>query len=200
MRTLARTRFDHDTATAPSAPGRSAAALFALTLAAVFAPAPAHAQDSVPCTAIVDDMARLACYDRALRGTANPPAAPATTAAPSAAEEPRRRERERDVRETAAPAPAAAPAAPAAPTPRTATARPAEVGIVPIVVVGVRALPGRNATFTTEDGQIWVQTDSQTVTFPDVPFAAQIKPGAIGSSFLIPEGRGRAVRVRRGGN
>jgi hypothetical protein len=71
---------------------------------------------------------------------------------------------------------------------------------VPIIVVGVRALPGRNATFTTEDGQIWVQTDSQNTNFPDVPFAAEIKPGAMGSSFLVPKDRSRAVRVRRGGD
>jgi hypothetical protein len=60
--------------------------------------------------------------------------------------------------------------------------------------------PGRNATFTTEDGQIWVQTDGQSTNFPDVPFAAEIKPGAMGSSFLVPKDRARAVRVRRGGD
>ena len=65
-----------------------------------------------------------------------------------------------------------------------------------LVIVGVRALPGRGATFTTEDGQIWVQTDAQRLTYPPVPFSAELKPGAMGSAFLVPKDR-RAVRVRQ---
>ena len=64
------------------------------------------------------------------------------------------------------------------------------------VIVGVRALPGRGATFTTEDGQVWIQTDTQRVTYPTVPFPAELKPGAMGSYFLVPKDR-RAVRVRQ---
>lgn len=181
MRTLARTLFNDDT---------SAVALAVLLgVAGSFGAAPAVAQSSVPCTAIVNDTERLACYDRALRGTS-----PAT--APGTAAEPRERQSERSVRDAAAPA---APAAPAARAP-AASSRFETPAIVPIVVVGIRALPGRGATFTTEDGQIWLQTDSQTTNFPDVPFAAEIKPGAMGSSFLVPKDRGRAVRVRRGGD
>lgn len=198
MRTLTQKRLDHDTVATVAASGCGALALLAFTLAGVLGAPAAHAQGSVPCTAIVDDAERLACYDRALRGTtAAPAAAPAPTTERS--EEPRHPAR--DVREAAAPAPAApaAPAAapaPAAP-PAAAAVRSPEIAVMSVVVVGIRALPGRNATFTTEDGQVWIQTDSQTAPFPDTPFAAQIKPGAIGSFFLVPTERGRAVRVRR---
>ncbi len=198
MRTLARTRFDNDI---------SALALaLLLGVAGGFGTAPAEAQSSVPCTAIVNDMERLACYDRALRGT-SPAAAPATTApaatvtpAATGTSEPRERQSDRAARNTAAPAAPAAAPAPTPPPAPAASSRFEAPAIVPIVVVGIRAPPGRNATFTTEDGQIWVQTDSQGTNFPAVPFAAEIKPGAMGSSFLVPKDRGRAVRVRRGGD
>lgn len=160
----------------------------------------AFAQTETPCTAIANDAERLACYDKALRPAAPTPAAapaPRTVApeppAPAAASRDERRQ-ERRVRESAAPAPAAAPAAPGA---RRAGA-PADENIVPVIVVGMRALPGREVTFTTEDGAAWVQTDSQRlVGLPDTPFAAEIKPGTMGSYFLVPTARGRAVRVRR---
>src|SRR5688572_31408618 len=105
-----RKRQDHDI----SLPG--AAALVGALLIATSAALPPHtaaAQGAVPCTAIDDDAERLACYDRALRGTpapaatpaparAAPPAAAAPSAAPpaAAAEQPPRRER--NVRESAA--------------------------------------------------------------------------------------------------
>ena len=70
--------------------------------------------------------------------------------------------------------------------------------VVSIVVVGVRTLPGRETTFTAQDGTAWVQTDSQRIAgLPKTPFDAEIKPGAMGSTFLLPKGHGRAVRVRR---
>ncbi len=127
----------------------------------------AFAQSAVPCAAIENDADRLACYDEALR-----PAAPAPSAAP---------------------APAAARAAPAAPR----AGAPADDRSVPIVVVAMRALPGREATFTTEDGAAWVQIDNQRLAgFPATPFAAEIRPGSMGSNFLVPKERGRAIRVR----
>ena len=192
-------RQDHDI----SLYGTAAVALMLVALTAL--PEPATAQAAVPCTAIDDNAERLACYDRALRGAAPPAATPppaaqaparsAPPAAPAAAvAEPRR---ERRVRESATPsAPAAPPAA------RTNPAAPSDAGneaeqIVPIVVVGVRALPGRETTFTADDGTSWVQTDSQRVTgLPDPPFDAQIKPGMMGSYFLVAEDGGRAIRVR----
>ena len=58
-------------------------------------------------------------------------------------------------------------------------------------------LPGREANFTAQDGSIWVQTDSQRLTgIPDPPFDAELKPGAMGSYFLVPKEQGRAIRVR----
>jgi hypothetical protein len=205
MRTVApQKRQDHDI----SPYGTAAVALLLATLTALPSQL-ATAQAAVPCTAIADNAERLACYDRALR-SAPPPAAttppaaqapprgappaavPAAPAAPAAAE-PRR---ERQVRQSAV------PAAPAAPAARTAPAAPAARGneapqIVPIVIVGVRALPGRETTFTAEDGTAWVQTDSQRITgLPDTPFDAQIKPGMMGSYFLVAEDHARAIRVR----
>lgn len=180
MRTAApRNRRDNDTLL-PEA-GTFAAALVLAALTAGFPSQPVAAQ-TVPCTAIADDAERLACYDRALR-TGQAPAAP-TPAAPAA-------------QTPAAPA-AHAPTAPAAaPAPSTAAAAPAAERM-PIVIVGVRTLPGRETTFTAQDGTTWVQTDSQRVAgLPETPFDAEIKPGAMGSNFLVPKDRGRAVRVRR---
>ena len=204
MRTVApQTRQDHDI----SLYGTAAAALLLAALTVLPAQR-ASAQAAVPCTAITDNAERLACYDRALRGApppaatappaaqapprGAPAAAPAAPATP-AADEPRR---ERQVRQSAA------PTAPAAPAARVAPAAPSAGGneteqIIPIVIIGVRALPGRETTFTAEDGTAWVQTDSQRVTgLPDPPFDAQIKPGMMGSYFLVAEDHARAIRVR----
>jgi hypothetical protein len=66
-----------------------------------------------------------------------------------------------------------------------------------IVIVGVRTLPGRETTFTAEDGTAWVQTDSQQLPgLPDTPFDAVLTRGALGSYFLRPTERSRPVRVR----
>ena len=185
-------RPNHDTAYR----GRAAAVLTKACLAVVAGcgALTTFAQGGVPCTAIVDDAERLACYDRALR-----PAAPAPSAAPvPAARVPEARavapaddrSQERRVRESAAPA----PPAPAPAAPRAGDEEPASVAIV---VVGMRALPGRETTFTADDGTAWVQTDSQRLLgLPDTPFTAEIRPGAMGSYFLVPAGRVRAVRVR----
>jgi hypothetical protein len=202
MRTVAlKTRQDHDISLRSSAALCTTLMLAALTVL----PAPrAAAQGAVPCTAIDDDAQRLACYDRALRGTPAPAATPeaastqapnrnappAAAQAPSASVAEAEPRRERRVRESAA---ATAPAAPAAP----AAGRDDDEQIVPIVVVGMRALPGRETTFTTQDGTSWVQTDSQRVVgLPDTPFDAEIKRGAMGSYFLVAKDRPRAIRVR----
>jgi hypothetical protein len=157
---------------------RSSAAIAAAVVAAAALAAgswqPAAAQGAVPCTAIEDDAERLACYDRALR-----PAPAAPTAQPSAS--------------SAVPAPAA-PAAPAAPVAGAATSA---NDVIPIVIVGVRTLPGRETIFTAEDGATWVQSDSQQIVgLPDAPFEAEIQPGAMGSRFLRPKDFPRRIRVR----
>jgi len=189
-------RQDHDTSL-PLAAALGAVLVLAALTTAVPAPS-ASAQGAVPCTAIDDDAERLACYDRALRGA---PAAPAAAAAvpaaqadgaasaPAPAAEPSRQPRQ--VRESTAPTAPAAPAAPAA------TSNANQDAIIPIVVVGTRALPGRETTFILADGTSWVQNDSQRINgLPDAPFEAELKPGAIGSYFLVPKDRGRAIRVR----
>jgi hypothetical protein len=211
MRTAApRDRRDNDTLL-PGA-GTFAAALVLAALTAGFPWQPAAAQ-AVPCTAIADDAERLACYDRALRATqapaiATPAAVPTTPAAQAAgASAAPSATAAAPVSATAAASaastPSATPAAPAAaPAPSTAAAAPAAQRedaeqVVSIVIVGVRTLPGRETTFTAQDGATWVQTDSQRVAgLPETPFDAQIKPGAMGSKFLVPKDRGRAIRVR----
>jgi hypothetical protein len=170
---------DHDTLLPASAAFAAAALIIALTTALL--PQRAEAQAGPPCTAIENDAERLACYDRALRTPSAPVPAPAAPAA-------------------ATPAPTAPPATAPAPAPAQASA-PADGAdddrVVPIVVVGVRALPGRETIFTTEDGATWVQTDSQRIaSLPETPFAAELKPGTMGSYFLVPKEHGRAIRVR----
>jgi hypothetical protein len=200
-----RERRDHDTTVY-----RAAALTLLLAALAAFPAQRAAAQAAVPCTAVADDAERLACYDRALRGaapSATPaPAAPAPRAAPpaatpepappaSAAAETRSERRIREpARESAAPP---APPAPAAPTARRAAREDDEPEIMPIVIVSTRALPGRETTFTAQDGTRWVQTDAQRIDgLPDTPFDAEIKPGAMGSYFLVAKDRPRAIRVR----
>ena len=95
----------------------------------------------------------------------------------------------------------AAPAAQASPAPATNAAPASSANadkIIPIVVVTVpRSLPGRETWFTTKDGATWVQTDSQRIYgLPDTPFDAELKPGAVGSTFLVPKTAGRAIRVK----
>jgi nucleoid-associated protein YgaU len=202
MRTAApRKGRDHDTLL----PGPAAVAVFVM-LAALTAAWPAQhaAAQSAPCTAIQDDAERLACYDRALRATSPAPVAPAPTARAPAATA------------TQAPAPAAqapavqaptgqAPATPgaqASPAPPPTTATPASSAngakdVIPIVIVSVRTVPGRETSFTTKDGATWMQTDSQRLYgLPDTPFDAELKPGAVGSTFLVPKSGKRAIRVK----
>ena len=215
MRTAApRDEQNHDTLL-PNAGGFAAA----LALAALIASLPwqTAAAQAVPCTAIENNEERLACYDRALRSAspapttqvpavppaqtpnAQPAAASAAESAAGAAVAPSSspssvlgEQPPRNVRESTAPAAPAAPEAAAAGRDDDDEDR-----VVPIVIVGMRTLPGRETTFTAEDGGIWIQTDSQRVVgMPEPPFEAEIRPGAIGSSFLVPKERGRAVRVR----
>lgn len=200
MRTAApREERDHDTLL----PGPAAMAVI-LLLAALMMEGPAHdaAAQSQPCTAIQNDAERLACYDRALRATSPAPAAPAP--ASPAAQAPAAQAPAAPVAQAPAPAappPAAQAQAPPAPTAPAATVAPASQTnrdrITSIVVVTVRTLPGRETTFTTADGATWAQTDSQRIYgLPEVPFDAELKPGAVGSTFLVPKTGGRAIRVK----
>jgi len=197
----------------------AAALCWALTTTSLLTPQRAIAQEAAarPCTEIQNDADRLACYDRSLRparpapAAASPPAAapqaaapqgtapqsaPAAAAtAPTAASGSLHTAREIEPR-AAREAHAATPAAPAAPVAPATTGADAS-GIVPIVVVEVHTVLGRNdKVFTTDGGAKWVQTDNVRLSYPEPPFSAQIKPGVLGSNFLVTGEGQRAVRVR----
>jgi hypothetical protein len=161
--------------------------------------------DARACAAITDDTDRLDCYDRvfaagaaATRAPTGPPAAASPApASPAPAVETRQRSQPR-----AAVAPAPGPpaaASPAASAPRASVIESPELApeIVPIVVVAIRQLAGNNLVFTTEGGDVWVQTDGRRNQLPDTPFDAEIRPGAMSSFFLVPKDRARSIRVRR---
>lgn len=161
------------------------------------------------CAALSSDVARLACYDALLGGGDS--ASDAAPQAPQGNARPSRAAESAD----AAPATGAERSAPAAPAPRSAgrSAEPlavpatpprgrperpaprAEPSAYPVTVVDVpRTRP--EVVFVTEDGDVWVQTDGRRVRVPDVPFGAEIRPGALGSYFLAPDDGARAIRVR----
>jgi hypothetical protein len=147
------------------------------------------------CAGLASDAERLACFDSALRPEPARPIAQAPQRTPRPAVAP-------------APAPPAAPAAAPAPAPSVAapdaraaearerTGSPNEREPFPIVVVALRRLDGR-LSFITDGGEIWVQTDGRNAVLPDPPFAAEIKPGSMGSKFLVPANVSRAIRVVR---
>jgi len=198
-----RDRRDHDT----SLPGAAAVAALVILAALTLQLSPQRAAaQSPPCTAIQDDAERLACYDRALRSAAPTAPAPvvqtpvAPPAAPSAAAP-----STNTAQAPAAQSPAPQSPAPQSPAPQSAAAQstPAQQAAdkesVPLVVVGVRTLQGRETIFTTKDGATWVQNDSQRIVgLPDPPFDAELKRGAMGSRFLVPKNGARAIRVREG--
>src|SRR5690606_815218 len=118
------------------------------------------------------------------------PARPAD-AAPAA---PSTRERAPGAREPAPARSVTIDAPPRAPAPAAADAEQS----VRVTVVDVRTDRSTNATFVTEDGQIWRQIDGRRATqLPDTPFVAEIRPGTLGSFFLRPIDQRRAMRVRR---
>ena len=128
------------------------------------------------------------------------PAAPAPRTAPAAPAGPAAVD---PIAPAPSPAPRVATAAPEAPAAPLATrargaasTKEAAPAIVPIVIVEIRALPGRAATFISDKGEAWVQTDNQHSQYPQTPFKASIEPGAMSSLFLVPAERGRAIRVR----
>ena len=199
-------RQDHDTLLSRTAASGGALLLAALT-ALPWQAAPAQG----PCTAITDDAERLACYDRALRGAPPAAATPSAAAPPAAAPRPKRR-----ARSGSPPARSGGnrarrgrrrsprnPNVPCASRPlpphrqrRSRGATSAEPQIVPLVIVDWRALPGREAKFTAEDGTIWVQTDSQRLTgMPDA--AVRRRDQARRHGQLLPRARRKGPRHPR---
>jgi hypothetical protein len=202
---VSRTRDDATPRRAPALPltGRNASGCLA-AIASLFAAAALG--QGLACPDIENDAERLACYDRALRpnrppgpaAAQAPPAAAATTAPAPAATAPTGAA----VAPAAAAAAAAVPPAVAAPAvvdvaPAATPAATAEDKTITITVVEVRIVQGRPTTFTAADGTVWVQNDSQTLrNVPEAPFDAELKPGALGSRFLLPKGQTRSIRVR----
>ena len=190
---VSRARFDADivrlTAKSRACADGFAAALLLAGLGAAMAmqPGAALAQRSIPCAQVVDAAERLACYDRA--SPTAPPAAAVTPISPPS-------EPTRATPEAEAPvAPTATVPPPATAPPTTTQRRPPET--LPIVVVAVRKLPGRSARFTTDNGEVWIQTGAEGVYVPKAPFDADLRPASMGTFFLRPRDHGWPVHVRR---
>jgi hypothetical protein len=192
MRSTGRTPLDHAIAALAAVP----AALLLVHAPEAFAQR-VRASDARECAALTADALRLACYDRAFRDEAASPDANEEAAATEPAPRPILQPPPRAPRAAAAePPPAPAAARQAAATEAGEPSRGDDANsTVPIVVVATRTLQGKTI-FTTDRGEIWVQTDSGRVFAPEPPFTAKIKPGAMSSFFLAPD-RGRSVRVRR---
>ncbi len=154
------------------------------------------AQSTTDCPSVVDDMARLKCYDeqaaRQKKKAAPAPAAAAATPAP------------------------ARPTPPARPEP--ATSSPGDFGLeadvlrkkqvaanpeapkAPEQVVGrvkaVATKAGGSYRVTLEDGQVWEETQHIGGQPPEVGETVTIKRGLLGSYFLA-RAFGLALRVKR---
>ncbi len=66
-----------------------------------------------------------------------------------------------------------------------------------VIVTSVRRSLRNKLIFETKDGHVWQQTDQRTARYEDAPFAAEIRPGSLGSFFLKPDSSSVSVRVRR---
>ncbi len=179
------------------------------TIAALaFCAAPAFAQEApldkvYACASVADSAARLSCYDAAVAGLkqahANGDVAVVSRA------QVQRAEKEAFGLQTptlsalaasaAAPieAPASsAPAAAAAPAPK---AQPLDK--VTVKLKAIDKMGDGTLRFTTEDGQVWRQTD-QTV-LPSIgkgPWEAEVRKAALGT-YMLKLGNRTAVRVER---
>lgn len=161
--------------------------------------------DLEACSTLERDRARLACFDGVLAAerSGTPSSEPANGDAsptPSAAAEPKTA-----ARAPATPEPRTAAAAPATPDEAPRRREPADERedrddngrrTVTIVEINDR-LPGQ-ASFLTDTGQLYIQTSGGTPSggYPDVPYEATLRDGALGSLFLYISER-RRVRVRR---
>lgn len=160
--------------------------LLALAASAV-GPREVVAQDSAGvCSRIADAAERLACYDRAAPPAADP-ATPDAGAKPAVSSRAARR----------ADRASATSAAEGAPSATASAAAPDDDANLSVVVVSMRKLPGRSASFTTDTGEVWVQIGAEGVYVPKVPFAAELRQASMGTYFLRPSEYGWRVHVRR---
>jgi hypothetical protein len=152
-------------------------AMTALGLAMVASLAAAQgAVEQHKCASVVDDAARLACYDAAFgrpAAAASPVAIPATKA-------------REEFGLTEADKRALDPAKAAATQPESISARVASVGRRPMGELVV----------TLDDGQVWVQAESDTKAVVKPGDVVTIRKAALGSYVLVSANR-VAMRVRR---
>jgi hypothetical protein len=166
-------------------------------VAAGLALAPATAAELPPavlaCASEVQDAARLACYDSAVK---------------AASAEARRRVEAREVegRKAAEAAAAAAAAAAVAAEASAEEARKAAfgkprdesavAGLTAVIQEVLRDATGK-AVFVLDNGQIWRQADGFSLPSAKVGVAVELKRGALGSYRLVPANSNRSVQVIR---
>lgn len=71
-----------------------------------------------------------------------------------------------------------------------------ELDELEVTFINVRKNPYGKVVLTTEDGQIWVQTDSKSLTYKQ-PIKGTLKKALMGSYIFSPEGNNRAIKVER---
>jgi len=153
---------------------------------------PDRTKDYLKCSEIVDLSPRLACYDAVSAALQQGPQDQVETA-------------------PAAEAPAATSPVASADTAESNAEFRANFGAqhiarepeqeepdeIRVLVTSWSTSPLGKMIFTTEDGQIWRQSDSNRVFPRSEQFSATIKKGMMGSFFLKIDGIRRAIRVKR---
>jgi len=74
---------------------------------------------------------------------------------------------------------------------------PDPVTSVDVVVVKLSKTAYGKQIYTTDNGQVWMQTDKKSVRYRQLPIDMTIRDGASGSYFIQPRSGGVAVRVKR---
>ncbi|KPF85354.1 hypothetical protein IP70_11550 [alpha proteobacterium AAP38] len=167
-----------------------AAALILAAPASLTLPASAAGQDDVlKCLGIVDNGARLACYDRtvpALRHTPQPPAAPSAPVAPAApaVAAPVNKEQafgaERIDRKDA---------------PAGTVAQEAESITATLTSVSQQTVD--RYTFTLDNGQVWSQVVARSIANAKPGKEVKIEKGMFGSFTMTIDGVTGIIKVRR---
>jgi hypothetical protein len=71
-----------------------------------------------------------------------------------------------------------------------------ELDELEVTFVSVRKNPYGKVVLTTADGQVWVQTDSKSLTYKQ-PISGKIKKALMGSYLFSPAGKERAIKIER---